>query len=162
MTVPELDFRWPSSAELDMDEFARKLAGSTSLEATIRLVHTYVDENGARLNIPKLRKRDVSAKSSKEAADWKKKGNDHFQKKRLQDALQCYSQVRVSISPFRIILKRRLKMSQLISTSPRNSEELAFGYANRSAALFHLDHHKEAVEDATRALESGEYPSTLR
>ncbi|KFM73270.1 SET and MYND domain-containing protein 4, partial [Stegodyphus mimosarum] len=40
-------------------------------------------------------------------------------------------------------------------------EELALGYGNRSAALFHLLKNKECLEDIERAIEF-EYPRELR
>ncbi|PRP73544.1 SET and MYND domain-containing protein 4-like [Planoprotostelium fungivorum] len=133
----DLDFRWPSSVELELEEFTTKIRDH-SFEQKKEEVQRYVEENASRLNINKLRKRNVCGKSLKDAMDWKKKGNDHFQRKRIKESLECYS--------------------QLVLTSPRGSEELSFGYANRSAALFHLDHFSDAIEDATRAIESNEYP----
>ncbi|KAM4547210.1 SET and MYND domain-containing protein 4 [Fundulus diaphanus] len=53
-----------------------------------------------------------------------------------------------------------LHYSQGICFAPRSSEQLPLCYANRSAALYHLQHFQECLDDIDRALNTG-YPSHL-
>ncbi|XP_038860967.1 SET and MYND domain-containing protein 4 isoform X1 [Salvelinus namaycush] len=54
-----------------------------------------------------------------------------------------------------------LHYSQGVCHASLSSEQLSLCYANRSAALFHLQHYRECLEDIDRALNHG-YPSHLK
>ncbi|XP_077401998.1 protein-lysine N-methyltransferase SMYD4 isoform X2 [Vanacampus margaritifer] len=53
-----------------------------------------------------------------------------------------------------------LHYSQGVCLSPRSSEQLSLCYANRSAALYHLQRYQESLDDVSEAERSG-YPSAL-
>ncbi|XP_028322543.1 SET and MYND domain-containing protein 4 [Gouania willdenowi] len=53
-----------------------------------------------------------------------------------------------------------LHYSQGICFAPQSSEEVSLCYANRSAALYHLQHFQECLSDIDKALKNG-YPSHL-
>ncbi|XP_030010007.1 protein-lysine N-methyltransferase SMYD4 [Sphaeramia orbicularis] len=53
-----------------------------------------------------------------------------------------------------------LHYSQGICFAPQSSEQLSLCYANRSAALYHLQHYQGSLDDIDRALKNG-YPSHL-
>ncbi|KAM7398141.1 hypothetical protein PAMA_006159 [Pampus argenteus] len=53
-----------------------------------------------------------------------------------------------------------LHYSQGVCFAPQSSEQLSLCYANRSAALYHLQHYKESLADIDKALKNG-YPSHL-
>ncbi|GAA6219812.1 SET and MYND domain-containing protein 4 isoform X1 [Lates japonicus] len=53
-----------------------------------------------------------------------------------------------------------LHYSQGICFAPQSSEQLSLCYANRSAALYHLQHYEESLDDIEEALKNG-YPSHL-
>ncbi|XP_034746376.1 SET and MYND domain-containing protein 4 [Etheostoma cragini] len=53
-----------------------------------------------------------------------------------------------------------LHYSQGICFAPLSSEQLSLCYANRSAALYHLQHYQESLDDIDRALKNS-YPSHL-
>ncbi|KAL0994831.1 hypothetical protein UPYG_G00127720 [Umbra pygmaea] len=79
-------------------------------------------------------------KDPEKATSWREKGNASF--KPGTTLLQlCYSQG--------------------VCHASLTSDQLALCYANRSAALFHLQHYKECLEDIQRALKHG-YPSHLQ
>lgn len=84
-------------------------------------------------------KRSHREKSKQSAERSKKDGNTQFQLKRYKAAVNLYSQT-VALAP--------------------PGELLALGFANRSAALFHLERFPEALDDIHMALSEG-YPSKL-
>ncbi|XP_070839293.1 SET and MYND domain-containing protein 4 [Chaetodon trifascialis] len=53
-----------------------------------------------------------------------------------------------------------LHYSQGVCFAPLSSEQLSLCYANRSAALYHLQHYQESLNDMDKALNNG-YPSQL-
>ncbi|XP_063344375.1 SET and MYND domain-containing protein 4 isoform X1 [Pelmatolapia mariae] len=53
-----------------------------------------------------------------------------------------------------------LHYSKGICFAPSTSEQLSLCYANRSAALYHLQHYRECLDDIDRAVKNG-YPSHL-
>ncbi|XP_056252500.1 SET and MYND domain-containing protein 4 [Seriola aureovittata] len=53
-----------------------------------------------------------------------------------------------------------LHYSQGICFAPQSSQQLSLCYANRSAALHHLQHYQECLDDIDKALKNG-YPSHL-
>ncbi|XP_035523052.1 SET and MYND domain-containing protein 4 [Morone saxatilis] len=53
-----------------------------------------------------------------------------------------------------------LHYSQGICCAPQSSEQLSLCFANRSAALYHLQHYQESLDDIDKALKNG-YPSHL-
>ncbi|XP_040037658.2 protein-lysine N-methyltransferase SMYD4 [Gasterosteus aculeatus] len=53
-----------------------------------------------------------------------------------------------------------LHYSQGICFAPQGSDQLSLCYANRSAALHHLQHHQESLDDIDRAVKNS-YPSHL-
>ncbi|KAM9333209.1 SET and MYND domain-containing protein 4 [Pholidichthys leucotaenia] len=53
-----------------------------------------------------------------------------------------------------------LHYSQGVCFAPQSSEQLSLCYANRSAALYHLQHYQECLDDIDKALKNG-YPSHL-
>ncbi|MEQ2315212.1 hypothetical protein AMECASPLE_019785 [Ameca splendens] len=79
-------------------------------------------------------------KDPEEAAKCREKGNSSFKAKDYKAAALHYSQG--------------------ICFAPQSSEQLSLCYANRSAALCHLQHYQESLDDIDRALKSG-YPSHL-
>ncbi|KAM4620192.1 SET and MYND domain-containing protein 4 isoform 2-T2 [Polymixia lowei] len=54
-----------------------------------------------------------------------------------------------------------LHYSQGVCFAPTSSEQLSLCYANRSAALYHLQRYQESLDDIDRALKHG-YPSHLQ
>ncbi|XP_076332160.1 protein-lysine N-methyltransferase SMYD4-like [Tachypleus tridentatus] len=82
------------------------------------------------------------------ASELRVEGNRCFQDRDFGRAVECYTQ------------------STLAAPFPRSSdagehhEELALGFANRSAALFHLHMYKECIKDIDRAFQQG-YPREL-
>ncbi|XP_068628489.1 SET and MYND domain-containing protein 4-like [Battus philenor] len=81
-------------------------------------------------------------KDLEKARQLKDKGNQAVQKGDWAQALQCYSQ-------------------SIISLPQKETEELSILYANRSAALSHLEQHEETLSDINRCLSLG-YPRHLR
>lgn len=79
-------------------------------------------------------------KDTELAARCREKGNASFKTRNYSDSVLHYSQG--------------------VCFASQNSEQLALCYANRSAALLHLQHHKECLEDIDRALKHG-YPTRL-
>ncbi|XP_071362305.1 SET and MYND domain-containing protein 4 [Trachinotus anak] len=53
-----------------------------------------------------------------------------------------------------------LHYSQGVCFAPQTSEQLSLCYANRSAALLHLQHYQECLDDIDKAVKNG-YPSHL-
>ncbi|XP_061752749.1 SET and MYND domain-containing protein 4 [Nerophis ophidion] len=79
-------------------------------------------------------------KDAEEAARCKERGNASFRDRKYSDAALHYSQG--------------------VCFAPPSSEHLALCYANRSAALYHLHHYQEALDDVEAAKRSG-YPAHL-
>ena len=76
-------------------------------------------------------------KNVKDSVEHRKKGNDMY-KNNVHDADKH---------------QRILELyTQSIALAPNNSEELAFGYGNRSALLFHLKKYQECLKDCDQAL----------
>lgn len=80
-------------------------------------------------------------KSEEEASKSRERGNSSFK-------IKCYTSA-------------ALHYSQGICLAPRASQQLSLCYANRSAALCHLQCYQESLDDIDLALTSG-YPSHLR
>ncbi|XP_069002316.1 SET and MYND domain-containing protein 4 [Embiotoca jacksoni] len=79
-------------------------------------------------------------KDGERAAKWRERGNSSFKTRNYTAAALNYSQG--------------------ICFAPQSSEQLSLGYANRSAALYHLQHYQECLDDIDKALKNG-YPSHL-
>ncbi|XP_074529128.1 SET and MYND domain-containing protein 4 [Halichoeres trimaculatus] len=79
-------------------------------------------------------------KDTEQAAKWREKGNSSFKSRDYTSAALHYSQG--------------------ICCASQSSEQLSLCYANRSAALYHLQHYQETLEDIDRALKNN-YPSHL-
>ncbi|XP_020499739.2 SET and MYND domain-containing protein 4 isoform X1 [Labrus bergylta] len=79
-------------------------------------------------------------KDTEQAAKWREKGNSSFKTRDYTAAALHYSQG--------------------ICFAPQSSEQLSLCYANRSAALYHLQHYQESLEDIDRAVKNG-YPAHL-
>uniref|UniRef100_A0A3P8TPL1 Protein-lysine N-methyltransferase SMYD4 n=1 Tax=Amphiprion percula TaxID=161767 RepID=A0A3P8TPL1_AMPPE len=79
-------------------------------------------------------------KDSEEAAKFRERGNSSFKARNYTEAALHYSQG--------------------ICFAPQSSEQLSLCYANRSAALYHLQDYQECLDDIDRALKNG-YPSHL-
>ncbi|XP_061787282.2 SET and MYND domain-containing protein 4 [Nerophis lumbriciformis] len=79
-------------------------------------------------------------KDAEEAARCKERGNASFRNRKYTDAALHYSQG--------------------VCFAPPSSEHLSLCYANRSAALYHLRHYQEALDDVEAAKRS-EYPAHL-
>uniref|UniRef100_A0A3Q1GWQ8 Protein-lysine N-methyltransferase SMYD4 n=1 Tax=Acanthochromis polyacanthus TaxID=80966 RepID=A0A3Q1GWQ8_9TELE len=79
-------------------------------------------------------------KDSDEAAKCRERGNSSFKTRNYTEAALHYSQG--------------------ICFAPQSSEQLSLCYANRSAALCHLQDYQECLDDIDRALRNG-YPSHL-
>ncbi|XP_034540139.1 SET and MYND domain-containing protein 4 [Notolabrus celidotus] len=79
-------------------------------------------------------------KDPEQAAKWREKGNSSF---------KC-----------RDYTAAALHYSQGICCASQSSEQLSLCYANRSAALYHLQHYQESLEDIDRAIKNN-YPSRL-
>ncbi|KAM3601840.1 uncharacterized protein V6R79_019803 [Siganus canaliculatus] len=79
-------------------------------------------------------------KDTEQAAHCREKGNSSFKNRDYAAALMHYSQG--------------------ICFATSSSEQLSLCYANRSAALCHLQHYQESLDDIDKAIKSG-YPSNL-
>ncbi|CAJ1063804.1 SET and MYND domain-containing protein 4 [Xyrichtys novacula] len=79
-------------------------------------------------------------KDAEQAAKRREKGNSSFKSRNYTEAALHYSQG--------------------ICSAPQSSEQLSLCYANRSAALYHLQHYQESLEDIDRALKNN-YPCHL-
>ncbi|XP_033493777.2 protein-lysine N-methyltransferase SMYD4 [Epinephelus lanceolatus] len=79
-------------------------------------------------------------KDTEQAAKCREKGNSSFKTRDYTAAALHYSQG--------------------MCFAPLSSEQLSLCYANRSAALYHLQHYQESLDDIDKALKSG-YPSHL-
>ncbi|XP_024120526.1 SET and MYND domain-containing protein 4 [Oryzias melastigma] len=79
-------------------------------------------------------------KDPEQAVKYREKGNSHFKAADYKVATLHYSQG--------------------ICFAPSSSEQLSLCYANRSAALYHLNHYQDCLADIERALKAG-YPSHL-
>ncbi|XP_054610317.1 SET and MYND domain-containing protein 4 [Dunckerocampus dactyliophorus] len=79
-------------------------------------------------------------KDSEAAARCRERGNTSFKSRKYTDATLHYSQG--------------------VCFAPRSSEQLSLCYANRSAALYHLHHYQEALDDIEEAKRNS-YPSHL-
>ncbi|XP_040907574.1 SET and MYND domain-containing protein 4 isoform X2 [Toxotes jaculatrix] len=79
-------------------------------------------------------------KDTEQAAKCRERGNSCFKTRDYTAAAQHYSQG--------------------ICFAPQSSEQLSLCYANRSAALYHLQHYQECLDDTDKALMNG-YPSHL-
>ncbi|XP_044079233.1 SET and MYND domain-containing protein 4 isoform X2 [Siniperca chuatsi] len=79
-------------------------------------------------------------KDAEEAAKCRERGNSSFKTRDYTAAALHYSQG--------------------ICFAPQSSEQLSLCYANRSAALYHLQHYQESLDDIDKALKNG-YPSHL-
>lgn len=79
-------------------------------------------------------------KDTEQAAKWREKGNSSFKSRDYTTAALHYSQG--------------------ICCASQSSEQLSLCYANRSAALYHLQHYQETLEDIDRALKNN-YPCHL-
>ncbi|XP_076025237.1 protein-lysine N-methyltransferase SMYD4 [Genypterus blacodes] len=79
-------------------------------------------------------------KDAEQAARCREKGNSCFKSRDYKEATLHYSQG--------------------VCSAPRNSEQLPLCYANRSAALYHLQLYQESLDDIDSAVDHG-YPSQL-
>ncbi|TKS82858.1 SET and MYND domain-containing protein 4 [Collichthys lucidus] len=79
-------------------------------------------------------------KDTEQAAKCRERGNSSFKSRDYTAAAMHYSQG--------------------ICFAPISSEQLCLCFANRSAALYHLQHYQESLEDMDEALKNG-YPSHL-
>jgi hypothetical protein len=79
-------------------------------------------------------------KSSEKARELRSEGNKCFRNKKFRDALRFFSRA-VVVAPIQ-----------------DETSELAHAYANRSAALFHLNHFTDCLSDICLALQFG-YPA---
>lgn len=79
-------------------------------------------------------------KDTEQAAKCREKGNSSFKTRNYTAAALHYTQG--------------------VCFAPQNSEQLSLCYANRSAALYHLQHYQESLDDINKALKHG-YPSHL-
>ncbi|XP_037034883.1 SET and MYND domain-containing protein 4 [Bradysia coprophila] len=84
---------------------------------------------------------DVTKKNSAEALKLKQQGNVAFQNKNWVAALTLYN-------------------VSLINTPEENGEEMSIIYANRSAALYHMEDYDRALRDISLAMPN--YPKHLR
>uniref|UniRef100_S4RDS3 SET and MYND domain containing 4 n=1 Tax=Petromyzon marinus TaxID=7757 RepID=S4RDS3_PETMA len=82
----------------------------------------------------------AAAKDPAGALRHRQEGNRFFQQKQNGRAAACYS--------------------RSICLATPGSEEQALAFANRSAALFHMQHHQACLDDIDRALANG-YPARL-
>ncbi|XP_060751560.1 SET and MYND domain-containing protein 4 isoform X2 [Tachysurus vachellii] len=80
-------------------------------------------------------------KSSECAARFREQGNVFFKEKDYASAALCYTQG--------------------VCHAEKNTEQVSLCYANRSAALFHLDLYTKCLEDIQRAFDEG-YPCQLQ
>ncbi|KAM3868688.1 SET and MYND domain-containing protein 4 [Diretmus argenteus] len=88
-----------------------------------------------------LSNRHSVQKISEQAERWRERGNSSFKTRDYTDAALHYSQA--------------------LCFAPQSSEQLPLCYANRSAALYHLQLYQESLDDIDRALNHG-YPSHLQ
>ncbi|XP_041749327.1 SET and MYND domain-containing protein 4 isoform X2 [Coregonus clupeaformis] len=85
---------------------------------------------------------------------------DYPVQKDLERAARCRKEGNSSFTS-RDYTAAVLHYSQGVCHASLSSEQLSMCYANRSAALFHLQRYRECLEDIDRALNHG-YPSHLR
>ena len=82
-------------------------------------------------------------KSAEKARELRSEGNKYFRNKKFRDALRLFSR------------------AVLVAPIHDETSELAHAYANRSAALFHLNHFSDCLSDISLALEFG-YPASQK
>ncbi|XP_045896702.1 SET and MYND domain-containing protein 4 [Micropterus dolomieu] len=83
----------------------------------------------------------------------------HSVQKHTEQAAKCRERGNSSFKT-RDYTAAALHYSQGICFAPQRSEQLSLCYANRSAALYHLQHYQESLDDIDKALING-YPSHL-
>ncbi|XP_061606711.1 SET and MYND domain-containing protein 4 [Phyllopteryx taeniolatus] len=83
----------------------------------------------------------------------------HHTRKDAESAAACRERGNASFKGRRYT-EAALHYSQGVCLAPQGSEQLPLCYANRSAALFHLQRYQEALDDAAEA-ERTNYPSGL-
>uniref|UniRef100_H3DFG5 Protein-lysine N-methyltransferase SMYD4 n=1 Tax=Tetraodon nigroviridis TaxID=99883 RepID=H3DFG5_TETNG len=84
---------------------------------------------------------------------------DHSVQKDKDQAAKCRERGNSSFKS-RDYTTALLHYSQGVCSAPPSSEQLSLCYANRSAALFYLQHYQESINDMDKALSQG-YPSHL-
>lgn len=88
----------------------------------------------------------IDVKNPLLSEQFRNKGNEYFKTKRYFHAIEWYSKSVMYASNYR--------------QSENNTNNLALGFANRSAALFHLAKYTECIVDIEHALEN-QYPQSM-
>jgi len=101
---------------------------------------------------------NFTAKDRQESQKLRNLGNQVYQKNRLNEALEYYSQS-ICLAPHPLPPNIFINHSQDMDDS-YTYEELALGYANRSAVLFQLKEYELCIRDITRAFNYS-YPNNL-
>ena len=101
---------------------------------------------------------NFSPKDRSESQKLRNLGNQVYQKNRLSEALEYYSQS-ICLAPHPLPPNTYLSHPQ-DQEETFSYEELALGYANRSAVLFQMKEYELCIRDITRAFNYS-YPNNL-
>ena len=101
---------------------------------------------------------NFSPKDRSESQKLRNLGNQVYQKNRLSEALEYYSQS-ICLAPHPLPPNTYLNHPQ-DQEETFSYEELALGYANRSAVLFQMKEYELCIRDITRAFDNS-YPNNL-
>ncbi|XP_050177592.1 SET and MYND domain-containing protein 4 [Myiozetetes cayanensis] len=139
LPVPEwrglLARRWAA-----LDPPLRERLAAASLRDAVRLGLDLLRTEEEEAALLRLCQRVCTGKEPEAASFYREQGNREFGHRRYQVALRLYSKA--------------------ASHEPPGSPEVSVCFANRSAALFHLEHFEVCLEDIARA-ESYGYPDRL-
>ncbi|XP_077596830.1 protein-lysine N-methyltransferase SMYD4 isoform X1 [Stigmatopora nigra] len=86
-------------------------------------------------------------------------GRHHYTRKDALEAAACRERGNASFK-CKKYMEAALHYSQGVCLSPKSSDQLPLCYANRSAALFHLQRYQDALDDLSEAERNG-YPAAL-
>jgi len=101
---------------------------------------------------------NFTPKDRQESQKLRNLGNQVYQKNRLNEALEHYSQS-ICLAPHPLPPNTYINHSQEMEDN-YSYEELALGYANRSAVLFQMKEYELCIRDITRAFNYS-YPNNL-
>ncbi|NWQ64547.1 SMYD4 protein, partial [Neopipo cinnamomea] len=123
-----------------LDPPLRERLAAASLRDAVRLGCDLLRTEEEEAALVRLCQRVCTGKEPEAASFYREQGNREFGRRRYQVALRLYSKA--------------------ASHEPPGSPEVSVCFANRSAALFHLEHFEVCLEDIARA-ESHGYPDRL-
>ncbi len=113
---------------------------------------------------------NFSRKDRQESQKLRTQGNQVYQKNKLSDALEFYTRSILEAPhpppPNSFLLQQDIvaivnnTAGHDANNADNNHEELALGYANRSAVLFQMKEYELCIRDITRAFDNS-YPNNL-